>query len=113
MHLAVRGGGGDDGVMQNAAADKRAVDDVAEFFECPAVERLIRHRHVVVDRSRRELHLMLGPGLVLRRDIDVEGFFKEQDRENHRNDRDRIGAGVADCDIRVVPHGVQRFLRRA
>ena len=56
---------------------------------------------------------MLGPGLVLRRDIDVEGFLKEQNRENHRDDRDGVGAGVPHRDIGVVPHRVQRLLRRA
>ena len=113
MHLAVRGGGGDDSVVKDAAADKRPVDDVAEFFKRPAGERLIRYRHVVVDRSRGELHLMLGPGFVLRRDIDVEGFLKEQNRENHRDDGNRIGAGVPHRDIGVVPHRVQRLLGRA
>ena len=113
VHLAVRGGGGDESVVKDPAADKRPVDDVAEFFKRPAVERLIRYRHVVVDRSWGELHLMLGPGLVLRRDIDVEGFLKEQNRENHRDDRDGVGAGVPHRDIGVVPHGVQRLLRCA
>ena len=99
--------------MKDAAADKRPVDDVAEFFKRAAIERLIRHRHVVVDRGGREFHLMLGPGLVFRRDIDVERLLKEQNRENDRDNSDRIGARVPHRDIGVVPHRVQRLLRRA
>ena len=99
--------------MQNAAADKRSVNDVPQLLQRPAVERLIRDRHVVIDRGGGKLHLMLGPGLILRRNIDMERFFQREDRENDRDDRDGVRACVPDRDIGVVPHRVERFLRRA
>ena len=103
----------DHAVVQNARADEVAAHERADLAQRMIVERMVRERHVKVDRRLGALLLRLLPEHLLVLDVDPEDLPHEEKRQNDADDRHGIGAGITHGDVALVPHGCERLLRRA